>query len=153
MFEQDLRIGWLVAGAVAGAVFIVAALVYARFRRDIRAARARLHKEGGRFVETACGPFEYAVLGENFDPDTAVSSFYDTIERDPHRWLTPPDDHVPVLQMWVRAVGYKAGCAACCTCWFSPDVWDVGGYSLTSVALVVAVLKILRGEIRERGGV
>jgi hypothetical protein len=30
-------------------------------------------------------------------------------------------------------------------------MWNVGGYLLTSAALVVAVLKILRGEIRERG--
>ena len=30
-------------------------------------------------------------------------------------------------------------------------MWDVGGYFLTSVALAVAVRKILRGEIRERG--
>jgi hypothetical protein len=30
-------------------------------------------------------------------------------------------------------------------------MWNVGGYFLTSVALAVAVRKILRGEIRERG--
>jgi hypothetical protein len=30
-------------------------------------------------------------------------------------------------------------------------MWDVGGYFLTSVGLAVAVRKILRGEIRERG--
>ena len=29
-------------------------------------------------------------------------------------------------------------------------MWDVGGYFLTSVALVVAVLKILRGEVDQR---
>ena len=30
-------------------------------------------------------------------------------------------------------------------------MWNVGGWFLTSVALAVAVRKILRGEIRERG--
>jgi hypothetical protein len=30
-------------------------------------------------------------------------------------------------------------------------MWDVGGYLLTSVPLVVAALQILRGEMRERG--
>jgi hypothetical protein len=53
--------------------------------------------------------------------------------------------------MWVRAVGRKAGRAARCSCWFTAPVWDVGGYFLTSVPLVVATLQILRGEIRERG--
>lgn len=91
------------------------------------------------------------VLEANLDPDTAVSSFYATIESDPHRWLTAPDDYMPPLQMWVRAVGRKEGRVACSTCWFTPATWDVGGYLLTSVPLVVAALKILRGEIRERG--
>ena len=30
-------------------------------------------------------------------------------------------------------------------------MWNVGGYFLTSVALAVAVRKILRGEVQERG--
>jgi hypothetical protein len=30
-------------------------------------------------------------------------------------------------------------------------MWDVGGYLITSAALVAAARKILRGEIRERG--
>jgi len=30
-------------------------------------------------------------------------------------------------------------------------MWDVGGYFLTSVALVAAVRKILHGEIKKRG--
>jgi saccharopine dehydrogenase-like NADP-dependent oxidoreductase len=67
------------------------------------------------------------VLGENLDPDTAVSSFYDTIERDPHCWLTAPDDYMPPLQMWVRAVGRKEGRAARCTCWFAPAMWAWAG--------------------------
>jgi hypothetical protein len=90
------------------------------------------------------------VIEEEVDPEAAVDSFYDTIERDPHRWLTPPDDF-PVLKMWGRAVGRREGRAARYTCWFTAPMWNVGGYVMTSVALVVAVLKILRGDIRERG--
>jgi hypothetical protein len=53
--------------------------------------------------------------------------------------------------MWGRAVGRKEGRAARYTCWFTAPMWNVGGYFLTSVALVVAALHILRGEVRERG--
>ncbi len=91
------------------------------------------------------------VLEENTDPDTAINSFYDTVDSDPHRWLTLPDDFVPIPKMWVRAVGRKEGRAARCSCWFTASMWNVGGYFLTSVALAVAVRKILRGEIQERG--
>jgi len=91
------------------------------------------------------------VLGGNIDSETATNSFYYTVESDPHRWLTLPDDFVPIPKMWVRAVGRKEGRAARCSCWFTAPMWNVGGYFLTSVALAVAVRKILRGEIRERG--
>jgi hypothetical protein len=91
------------------------------------------------------------VVGEGIDADTAVSSFYNTIERDPQRWLTLPDDFVAPVKIWARAVGRKDGRAARCTCWLPPAMWDVGGYFLTSLALAVAVRKTLRGEVRERG--
>jgi hypothetical protein len=91
------------------------------------------------------------VLEENIDPDTAINSFYDTIDSDPHRWLTLPANFVPIPKLWARAVGRKRGRAARCSCWFTAPMWNVGGWFLTSVALVVAVRKILRGEIRERG--
>jgi hypothetical protein len=91
------------------------------------------------------------VLGGHVDSDTAVSSFYDTIESDPHRWLTLPDDFVEPARLWVTAVGRKNGRAARCSCWFNPALWNVGGYFLTGAALAVAVRKGLRGEIRERG--
>lgn len=91
------------------------------------------------------------VLGGNIDSETATNSFYDTVESDPHHWLTLPDDFVPIPKMWVRAVGRKEGRAARCSCWFTAPMWNVGGYFLTSVALAVAVRKILRGEMRERG--
>jgi hypothetical protein len=91
------------------------------------------------------------VLEGNIDSDIATNSFYDTVESDPHHWLTLPDDFVPIPKMWVRAVGRKEGRAARCSCWFTAHMWNVGGWFLTSVALAVAVGKILRGEIRERG--
>jgi hypothetical protein len=91
------------------------------------------------------------VLGGDIDSDTAMSSFYDIVERDPHRWLTLPDDFVAPVKIWARAVGRKKGRAARCSCWLTPAMWNVGGYFLTSVALAVAVRKILRGEIQERG--
>ena len=91
------------------------------------------------------------MLEENIDPDIAINSFYNTADSDPQRWLTLPDDYTPVPVMWARAVGRKEGRAARCSCWFTAPMWEVGGYLLTSVPLAVAVLKILRGEIRERG--
>jgi pimeloyl-ACP methyl ester carboxylesterase len=60
----NLKMGLLAAGALAVAVVIVAALVYARFRRDIRAARERVQNLGSQVTETECGPVEYATLGE-----------------------------------------------------------------------------------------
>jgi hypothetical protein len=91
------------------------------------------------------------VLDGSLDYDAAVDSFFDSVERDPYRWLTPSDDFAPIPKMWARAVGYKDGNAARHTCLFTAPMWDVGGYFLTSVALAAAVLKILRGEVKERG--
>ncbi len=91
------------------------------------------------------------VLEGNITPDAAIDSFIDTAESDPHRYLTLPKDFVPIPKTWARAVGRKEGRAARYSCWLTAPMWDVEGYFLTSVALVVAVCKILRGEIRERG--
>jgi hypothetical protein len=91
------------------------------------------------------------VRDETLDPEVAVGSFFDTIERDPDRWLTLPENFVLFPDVWARAVGYKDGRAARHTCWFTATSWDVGGYFLTSAALAAAVRKILRGEVIERG--
>jgi hypothetical protein len=91
------------------------------------------------------------VLEGNIDPDAAINSFLDTAGSDPHRYLTLPDDFVPIPKTWARAVGRKEGRAARFSCWLTTPMWEVGGYFLTSVALVVAVHKILRGDLRERG--
>jgi len=91
------------------------------------------------------------MLEDQVDRDTALNALYETAEDDPHRWLTLPDDYTPLPKLWVRAVGRKAGGAARCSCWFTAPMWDVGGYLMTSVPLAVAVLQILRGEMRDRG--
>ncbi len=92
-----------------------------------------------------------SVLEGNIDSETAVSSFYETTESDPYRWLTLPDDFVAIPKEWVSAVGRKECREARCRCWFTAAMWSVGGYFLTSAAVAVAVCEILRGEIRERG--
>jgi len=91
------------------------------------------------------------VLEGKIDTDSAIDSFLDTAKNDPHRYLTVQDDFIPIPKTWVRAVGRNEGRAARFSCWLTTPMWDVGGYFLTSVALVVAVRKILRGEIKERG--
>ena len=60
----NLKLGWLVAAALVIAIVVIAALVYARFRRDMRAARGRLQSGGSQVIETDCGPIEYATFGK-----------------------------------------------------------------------------------------
>ncbi len=91
------------------------------------------------------------VLEENIDADAATNAFYDTVESDPQRWLSLPDNYVPIPKLWARAVGRKDGHPARHSCWFTTPIWNAGGWFLTSVALTVAVRKILRGEILKRG--
>jgi len=92
------------------------------------------------------------VIAGDADPATAMSSFYETIEKDPDRWLTAADDFVAFSPDWVTAVGRKEGRAARFSCWLAPELWnEQSAWFLTSVPLVVAVLNILSGETRERG--
>jgi len=60
------KIGWWTAGVLGVAVVVLLVLVYARFRRDIGAARERVQNLGSHVVETDCGPIEYATLGEGY---------------------------------------------------------------------------------------
>lgn len=60
----NMKIGWLVAGVLAIAVVVLAVLVYARFRRDIRVAQECLQSGGSQVLETDCDPIEYATFGE-----------------------------------------------------------------------------------------
>ncbi len=84
------------------------------------------------------------------DAETAVSSLFEAVESDPGRWLTLPDDFVPFSLDSVTAVGRKEGRAARYDCWMAPDVCtERNGSFFTGVPLVVAALRILRGEMRE----
>ena len=60
----DLKMGWIIAGALGAAIVLLAASLHLQFRRDIRAAYSRLENSGSLIAETACGPIEYANLGE-----------------------------------------------------------------------------------------
>jgi hypothetical protein len=92
------------------------------------------------------------VTAGEIDPATAMNSFYETIENDPDRWLTVANDFAAFSPDWVTAVGSKDGRAARYNCWLVPELWnEQSAWFLTSVPLVIAVLKILSGETRERG--
>jgi hypothetical protein len=91
------------------------------------------------------------VMSGETDAEAAINTFYNTIEDDPYHWLTPPEDFSQIAKVWVRAVGRKDERAARFDCWFTAPMWHVGGYFLTSVALVAAVRLILCGEIQKRG--
>jgi pimeloyl-ACP methyl ester carboxylesterase len=54
----------IAVAAVALALLGPPALIYLRFLREIPAARERLQNGGGRVIDTACGPLEYAAFGE-----------------------------------------------------------------------------------------
>jgi pimeloyl-ACP methyl ester carboxylesterase len=71
----NLKTGWLAVGAAVIAVVVSAVLGYARFQRDMRAARERLRGEGSQVIETACGPIEYATFGEG-DPVLVVHGIF-----------------------------------------------------------------------------
>ena len=92
------------------------------------------------------------VTGGEVDAATAISSFFEIIESDPDRWLTLTGDFVAPPLLWVNATGSKGGRAARQMCWLSPSSWiESNNMSHTSVPLAVAALRILGGEIRERG--
>lgn len=62
----NLTTGWLATVALAVAVIVLAVLVYARFRRDIRAAQERLQNGGSQLIETDYGPVEYVTFGQGY---------------------------------------------------------------------------------------
>ena len=61
---SNVNIRRQVLGATALPVAVLAARLSARYRRDIRAAYARVETGGSRVIETACGRIEYATFGE-----------------------------------------------------------------------------------------
>ena len=60
----NLKAGWLALSVLAVVIIVVAVLVYARYRQDMRSAQARLESGGSQVVETDCGSIEYATFGE-----------------------------------------------------------------------------------------
>lgn len=91
------------------------------------------------------------LLEQRTDPETAIGTLFDGIDLDLQRWLTVPDDYTPIPTMWLRAVGYKQGRLAYHDCWLPASASKLGGGFLTSSALTAAALKILRGDVTERG--
>jgi hypothetical protein len=91
------------------------------------------------------------VVNGEIKAETAITKLFDTIADNPQHWLTLSQGYAPPLKLWVKAVGMKNKKAACSFGWFTPDMWHVGGYYLTSLALATAVLKILKGEVHQSG--
>jgi hypothetical protein len=92
------------------------------------------------------------VAAGDVEPAIALSSFYETVEKDPDRWLAVTGEIVRYSPEWVTAVGSKNGRAARYSCWLVPTIWsERAAWLLTSIPLVVAVFRILRGEVRKRG--
>jgi pimeloyl-ACP methyl ester carboxylesterase len=56
---------WFVAGLIAGLLSLLSALIYRLFRKEMHVARGRL-RSGGRLIDTASGPVEYAEHGQGF---------------------------------------------------------------------------------------
>jgi pimeloyl-ACP methyl ester carboxylesterase len=71
----NLEIGRLAVGVLVVAIVAITALIYARYRRDIRAARERVQNLGSQVIETECGPIEYATFGEG-DPVLVVHGIF-----------------------------------------------------------------------------
>ena len=53
------KIGWTLLAAVPGALAAAGAVVYSRYRRDLRAAKLRV-SSGSRMISTSSGPIEFA---------------------------------------------------------------------------------------------
>jgi pimeloyl-ACP methyl ester carboxylesterase len=60
---RDRRASRIAAAAAVLAAFAVGVPTYAAYRRDIRAARARI-ASGSLIAQTRCGQIEYAIVGE-----------------------------------------------------------------------------------------
>ena len=93
----------------------------------------------------------FHVIEGDINAATAVNAFYEAIRLEPQRWLPLSDDFIPTAKMFARAVGWKNGRPAKVDCWFTAPLWEVSGYTMTSVALAAAVRIILRGEMQKRG--
>src|SRR3712207_665740 len=61
-----VKTGRKVVGALGMAAVGLGIPLYTRFRRDMQAAQERLEALGSQVVDTACGPIEYATVGEGY---------------------------------------------------------------------------------------
>lgn len=92
------------------------------------------------------------VSAGEIDPKSSINTFFETVEADPDRWLSVTDDFVAYPLDMVTAVGRKEGRAARYSCWLLPSMWiEKNAQHITSAPLTVTVLRILRGEIHEKG--
>ena len=90
---------------------------------------------------------EAGEVADGLAPAEAAKSVLETLAADPTRWLLPPTaaPGVPAPSQSVAAIGSKAGRPARLTCW--PERVPES----TTIPLVVAALRLLRGEIGRRG--
>lgn len=72
---RNVKAGWMVVGIIGAAALVLAILVYARYRRDMRAAREHIQNLGSQVIETDCGPIEYVTYGEG-DPVIVVHGIF-----------------------------------------------------------------------------
>jgi 2-hydroxy-6-oxonona-2,4-dienedioate hydrolase len=72
---RNLKTGWLTEGIIGAVAAVLVIMIYARFHRDIRAVRGRVHNLGSQVIETGCGPIEYATFGEG-DPVLVVHGIF-----------------------------------------------------------------------------
>ena len=89
------------------------------------------------------------VTAGEIDPREAAVAFVKAVASDPQRWLVGPTGAAPG-GLCATARGRKEGRQAGYAC--APAGWPSGGVAgSTGIPLAIAALKVLRGEIRERG--
>ena len=91
------------------------------------------------------------MISGEVDHESAAEALFAAVESEPDQWLSIPDDYSLLSKMWVRSVGRKDGRAAQYTALFTALMWSHTGWFLTSAPLAALGLKLLRGEITERG--
>ena len=89
------------------------------------------------------------VTAGEIDARQAAIAFVQAVASDPQRWLAAPSGAAPG-GLCATARGRKDGRPARYTC--APAGWPSGGMAgSTGIPLAIAALKMLRGEISERG--
>lgn len=60
----SVRAPWVAAAVLLGAAAVAVERLHGRYRADLARARQRLAAAGSQVAQTACGPIEYATVGE-----------------------------------------------------------------------------------------